>query len=631
MNKSIFIFLLTSIIVLNALNAQQHINLTMDHNARFDQIIKQDEEIKIISSDSIPKTKTPIPKSALEYNSKKEYSAYFLLYDFCKRDYKEKDVLQFIEDAFADTTRDDFFAKDLHKLPCSSVKNYTSVKNIFIDYYKKNIKLNPNDKTWRRRFFDFQVVNNFPNTLDLINNYFENINSYERKLRDGQNLIIRLVEIKEEQKALELFEFYVQQFWEGNIPHNLNLEESMTNKNGGLLLALSENEEISKAATNLLFKYYEVAAGSRLEQEQYLEYIDKNRFIEIERKRFYNSKDSDLSNEMNLNRYIRYISKMLQLSGKEMGKEIWGYIKKDERLLHGQYFKQSLHYFLEKILEDSKLNGNDKSEIINYFREHIKYINDKESETDHRTFIQYLYLVRTSYPEITDKEIEQYIPKKYLDDFTWEYAWRDAKNYQLLYGAIPSNLSAVKRCHSDLEQTFIFGDEFPKRLNKFQTFTIHSQGGLNIQNYLRYIFNNSEKVIGFDTEGGYAPLDYEMLFEREFSPLLQDKGIYGIRVIQEAVTSDNRNFNYKIQIVTEKGTEKFQYSSGSDWYEPVLFVKALNLSLIKLDTPLRFFQIETGDQGSSFGLFEPNKIVPFAKKYNMQIGALRSQDIFNDL
>lgn len=615
---------------MNALNAQRPINVTMDYNARFDQIIKKDKEIKIISSDSIPKTKTLIPKSALEYNSKKEYSAYFLLYDFCKRNYSEKDVLKFIEDVFADTTRKDFFAQDLHRLPCNSVKKYESVRNIFINYYKKNIKLNPNDSEWEQRFFDFQVINGLPNSIELINNYFDNINSHDRKLRNGQNLIIRLIEIGEEQKALELLNFYVQQFLEGNIPHNLNLEESMTSKNGGLLLALSENEEISKTATNLLFEYHEAAAGSRLEEEQYLEYIDKNRFIEIERKRFYNSKNSDLSNEINLNRYIRYISKMLQLSGKEMGKEIWGYIKKDERLLHGQYFKQSLHYFLEKILEDSKLTGNDKTEIINYFREHIKYINDKESETDHRTFIQYLYLVRTSYPEITDKEIEQYIPKKYLDDFTWEYAWRDAKNYKLLYGATPSNLNEVINCHSDLHQTLILGDDFPKELNKFQMFEIHSQGGLNIQNYLRYTFNNSEKVIGFDTEGGYAPLDYEMLFEQEFSPLLQDKGIYGIQVIQE-VTGDNRNFNYKIQIVTKKGTEEFQYSSGSDWYEPVLFVKALNLSLIKLDTPLRFFQIETGDQGSSFGLFEPNKVVPFAKKYDMQIGVLRSQDIFNDL
>ena len=53
MNKSIFIFLLTSIIVLNALNAQQPINVTMDYNARFDEIINTDSKFKTKKMETI--------------------------------------------------------------------------------------------------------------------------------------------------------------------------------------------------------------------------------------------------------------------------------------------------------------------------------------------------------------------------------------------------------------------------------------------------------------------------------------------------------------------------------------------------------------------------------------------------
>lgn len=621
MNKSIFIFLFTSIIVLNALNAQQPINVTMDYNARFDKIIKQDEEIKIISSDSVSGTKTLIPKSALEYNIKREYSSQFVLYDFCKRNYKEEDVLKFIEDVFADTTRKDFFAEDLHLLPCNSVKKYASVKNIFIDYYKRNIKLNPNDSKWEQKFFDFQVVNNFPNTLELINNYFENINSDKRKLRNGQNLIIRLIEIGEEEKALKLLNFYFQKLLVGEIEDNLNLDESISGKDGGLLLALSQNDEISKKATDLLFQYYKTAKyGIDFDLHQFLVYIDKNRLAQIEKDKFDKYRHSDLSDSYNLEMCKRSMSQILSLAGEEFGKEIFEYIKGNS---------EYSFTFSPDILKDKKLTDEEKKDFLTHYKNNSEALRKGSKYTSYDQLTQYLILVYNSFPSITNKEVISYIPNRYRKT-SWQYNWRDAKNYDKLIRFDAPNLEAVIDCHKDLTEVSIFGDDFPKELNKFQTFRIHSQGGLNIPNYLMITFNHSEKVLEFETDDSYGPLDYETLFNQEFSPLLQDEGIYNIQVTKE-VTGDNRDFNYKIQIITEKGIEEFQYSSGSNWYTPPAFAKALNLSLIKLNTPLRFFQIETGEQVASFGLFEPNKIVPFAKKYDMQIGVLRSQDIFNDL
>ena len=621
MNKSIFIFLLTSIIVLNALNAQQPINVTMDYNARFDEIINTDSKFKTKKMETPVNNSIVSPSVNLKYNPTKEYSQYFIQYSFCTENYKEDEVLNFMADAFADSSRDIF--QGIEQFPCVSVKRYSEVKKQFIKYFNRKNYSTSESLYIRNKFFLFQINNHFPNTLELVNNYFKKRENKNEILNGEFRFLTRLIQVGKEERALELLEFFIQELSTGKILYlsdgDMNSKESIF-----ALLMFSKNKKISKKATELIIDFFKENDTS--EVGALIKFIDINLYSEIIKKRFYKNQKADLSDNQKMRAYVHDMIQVSGVLGKEMGKELWGYIKEDNRLTLVESFIQNFTYILKRIILNTKLSHKDKIDIINFYRKKNRFISDDTTINSFDNFKFYIHFIHLAFPDITKEDLHIYIPKKYNKDtyigYAWEYALSYAENNK------ETHLSKDKlfEYQTELKKLNILQNDFSEEIDQYQIFLLTRYSTkFSEREYLHSLINKTEKILHFDAEGGYTPLNYIKLFEEEFSPILKREQIFGLSVNQKTQNIEN-NINYTIQIISDKEIIGFEYIDNSDFYNPQLFVKAINQALMKLDTKLRFVYFDTEDQTARYGLLEPNTIVPFMKKNNVQIGAISSHD-----
>ncbi|MFK8009079.1 MAG: hypothetical protein AB8H03_22150 [Saprospiraceae bacterium] len=621
MKKSIFIFLLTFIIVLNALNAQQPINVTMDYNARFDEIINTDSKFKTIKMETPVNNSIVSPRVNLKYNPTKEYSNYFIQYSFCAGNYKEDEVLSFMADAFADSNRDIF--QGIEQFPCNCVKKYPEVKNQFIKYFESKNYSTSESLYIRNKFFLFQINNLFPNTLKLINNYFIKRKNQNEILNGEFRFLTRLIQVGEEERALELLDFFIQELSSGKIlflgDNDLNSKESVF-----ALLIFSKNEKISKKAIELTTKFFK--ENNTSEVGALIKFIDINLYSAIIKKRFYKNQKADLSDNQKMRAYVHDMIEVSGILGKEMGKELWESIKEDNRLISVESFIQDLTYIFNNIILDSKLSNKERIDLINYYRKNNRFISDNTTINSYYDFKFYIHFIYLAFPNITKEDLQIHIPKKYNKDTDIDYAWKYALGYA--DNNKTTNLSKNKliEFQTELKKLNILENDFSEEIDQYQIFLLTRYSTrFSEREYLHSLINKSKKILHFDAEGGYVPLNYVKLFEEEFLPILQREQIFGLRVNQK-VQNIGDKLNYTIQIISDNEIIGFEYIDNSDFYNPQLFVKALNQALMKLGTKLRFVYFDTEDQTARYGLLEPNTIVLFMKKNNVQIGAISSHD-----
>jgi hypothetical protein len=70
----------------------------------------------------------------------------------------------------------------------------------------------------------------------------------------------------------------------------------------------------------------------------------------------------------------------------------------------------------------------------------------------------------------------------------------------------------------------------------------------------------------------------------------------------------------------------FEFTNRSDWYEVKPLVKAINLALKGLESDLRLIFLDSQDQTTLLGLFNPNKFIPLANEINMYSYAVDYND-----
>ncbi len=121
------------------------------------------------------------------------------------------------------------------------------------------------------------------------------------------------------------------------------------------------------------------------------------------------------------------------------------------------------------------------------------------------------------------------------------------------------------------------------------------------------------------------PLDYKDLFNSTFLPVLTSNNIENIG-IEEIQTINEGQCTYQIKIDNKKQVYEFEFTNRSDWYEVKPFVKAINLALKDIESELRLIYLDSQDQTTLLGLFNPNKFVPLAKEIKMYSFAVDYND-----
>jgi hypothetical protein len=595
---------------ISTLQAQETQDSTIDYTQLFDSIIQNDTTCKVEIREAQNFVKTMVPKPDLVYDKDKKYSWNFIFSVICSRNIEEAAKLDFVKAALADKEQNIFRYFYSGKCPCLDTQIH--LRELLSNHFKA-ISTTPNNKYEAFHYLEFVAINQLPGYLNLIEDYFSSRDSLQHFYLNETKLPLYLIRAGQEQRALELMEMFVEDQKNGKISY-LKDGAHAEKENIFTLLAFSDDPEVSRKAMDLAFEYYRnITRGYTYSLGLFLEYHDIKRFKQA--LEFWLEEYPSLdSTEYSVNSGFRTL-----LAGDGL------MIAEQQGYPYWQLFVNNLNRWKKynESIDDPMMNialacmkgtkqASEKQAIIDFVKQHNIFIRNDSKARSRAMLKKFMELLILANPYISENEIGQIVPERYDD---WKYAYgqlKDRSVYQLDETAFYSRVSIFQK----------YGYAQNMKLDKYDKFLFHI-GDLNIYRLLQ----TTENIIWFDTEGGMFPLSYADLFKDEFHSVLLKKGIDFLSV-DETHEINERICHYTITISNADKTYTIEFANGSDWYEVIPFMKALNMALKDSGSDLRFIYLDSRDQTTLIGLFDPNKFLPMAKELALYCYALNYGDGF---
>ena len=365
---------------------------------------------------------------------------------------------------------------------------------------------------------------------------------------------------------------------------------------------------------DLAFDYYNrITRGYTYSLSQFLKHVDPKRYIASIENWLIKYEEMDTTIYSNNNGYCSLLGSDGRIIAETKGIDYWNkYLQSEPRWKDSNVsFEQSMLDIAEACMKGIS-NNNDKESILNYILQNHRYFKSDETFKDSRYLKKFLSILYISNANISEERIESYLPERYKQYGTWKYAWKDV--------IAPQNNTKLMKLEEKIGIYVKHGFNTSEELDEYDKF-IYSIGRLHDYDLIRETGN----TIWFDTEGGMFPLDYKDLFNSTFLPVLTRNNIENIG-IEEIQTINEGQCTYQIKIDNKKQVYLFEFTNRSDWYEVKPLVKAINLALKGLESDLRLIFLDSQDQTTLLGLFNPNKFIPLANEINMYSYAVDYND-----
>lgn len=576
----------------------------------FDNIVYRDETKIDISNYNGSNNQEIKASKELIYDNSKDYDSQFNEKVICTESIPEESKLKFVKDALKDSNKNIF--KHLYGSDCPCLKTQPKLSQLFYDHFKE-ISQKTSDRYEKYQFLQFVTKNELDDDLELINRYFKDRNNLEDKFRGETKLPINLIRKGKIKEALNLVEMFVNDHKNGVIK-SIHDGSHYEKENVFALLYFNGNEQIRKKTLDLAFDYYNrITRGYTYSLSLFLKQVDPKRYNTSIENWLSKYEEMDTTIYSNNNGYCSLLGSDGRIIAEKEGINYWNkYLQSEPRWKDSNVsFEQSMLDIAEACMKGIS-NNNDKEAILNYILQNHRYFKSDETFKDSRYLNKFLSILYISNTNISEERIESYLPERYKQYGTWKYAWKEI--------IAPQNNLKQMELEEKIGIYVKHGFNTSEGLDEYDKF-IYSIGRLHDYDLIRETGN----TIWFDTEGGMFPLDYKELFNSTFLPVLISNNIEDIG-IEEIQTIIEGQCTYQIKIDNKKQVYQFEFTNRSDWYEVKPFIKAINLALKDIESELRLIYLDSQDQTTLLGLFNPNKFVPLAKEINMYSYAVDYND-----
>lgn len=613
---------------------------------RFDQVIKMDKDFQIDENSEIPKSLT-IDK--IESESPLVYSEEINFWNDNLKEildnprFSELQKIELIETVLNDSSRDVF--NNIRGKAISYWLQSKEVKKLIDNYFtEKNYQIS-DDLNEKYKYFEFKTKSLYPETYELITDYFENRPNKGLRYKYEGDLVYRLVQLNKHQEALHYLEILIEEYINGNSTHLPEIGSRNDYFHDGYVfdfLCFSDQTEIKKKATNLLFYLLENKDYGTYYLYPLTAYLDLNRHIKLLEKRFEYFKTVDFSpikdyasnpdiknNWRNLvpkaNAFYDFIFINSIHLGKTKGKELWQTFKETMPYWNlYQSIEMNQMYILENCFQDRSLTQSDKINILKEAKLTKRLFEDRDLYGSYKA--RFLNLLVKTFP---DKDISKQIHYELgLDGFI---------EYSYLQNITEDDLEP-NPFRKKLEPNQI--DEIVNDINRYAESYKIQPIELTDQNRFSYSIGSPEALIfdffhkrdlmsWFDAESSMSPTNYKEFYELEFKKVLEENTQLELNVRSKSEQTDEDYFKYEIHVNSEYKNYTYRYEEhGTDWYNPQRLVKMINLQLINSGEKKRLVSVDSGDQTAIFILSEPNVLKELLSKYDIDCWAVTYGDEF---
>lgn len=615
----------------------------------FDKAVKSDRNYKVEQVTDVPKIES---KSEILSNSKLIYSKETKLWDnnlkviLDNPKYSESEKIEFIRAALEDDSRDAF-----EYINSRSIRFWSQSEEAkeLIDSYFESKNYQESDELYHKyKYFEFKTKSLYPETYELITNYFENRPPKEKRYKYEGDLIYRLVQIGQNQDALRYLEILIAEFINDEIKYLPQIGSRNNQMYDGYvfdILCFSNEEDTKEKATNLLFHLLENKDFNTYELYQLTSYLDINRHIKLLEKRFDYYKmidfspiqDYETNDEIKRNRsklvpeanafYSFMFTNSLYL-GKSKGKQVWKKFKETMPYwnIYGQPFEMSQMYILENCFQDTSLTQKEKINILKEVKLSNRLFSDRDYHGSYKA--RYLNLVVTTFP---DKKI----PKELFDELGIEGFIKYSNPLVISEEDLKPHPFRKK-----LESNQI--DKIVSELNKYADASRLEPIELTDRNRFIYSLKTPESLIfdfflkrnrmsWFDAESSSVPTDYKQFYTSEFKKVLEENSNLALNIASNIKQTEEGNYSYEVYVSSESKSYVYKYEEhGTDWYNAQRLVKMINLQLIDRKSKNRFVEVDSGDQTAIFILAEPIVLKKLLRNYNINCWAVNYGDEFHN-
>jgi hypothetical protein len=292
-----------------------------------------------------------------------------------------------------------------------------------------------------------------------------------------------------------------------------------------------------------------------------------------------------------------------------MGMDYWNLFLSNRELWEADEFERTIPDVAQFVMSPS-LPDKDKKEIIEYTLNHVNALRADNNYTDNFAFRRYIQIILKTKKDISEKEIEVYVPAKYNRYGGWNYVLREIDYSQ--------NKPTLDKIKSDFVEAKLIEDFEIDTYTRFQD----SLGQFSIYKFL----DLTNRIIWFDAEGGMFPLNYKQLFEESFSPAFEASGLFGFRFFEKQARLE-RDCQYTLAFQLGEAAYETSFQERSDWYNVSKMSLIINRCLIEVNSDLRLISVDTGDQSALLGLFRPDAFIPLMLKYNIRCWAIDGDNL----
>ena len=602
-------------------------------NQRFDNAILKDAEIKVTRVTEFPASESPFTDKVIL----KAYRSETMLYDIDFKailddpKYAEADKVKFIKDALADTSRDAF--KYIHSNRINFWNKSKEAKALIDNYFHNKQYEKSEDPNTRYKYFEFRTKSFYPETAQLITEYFASRPTLAVKYPYEIELIIQLKLMGKEEEAVKYLEIIVDDVIHDRLGKYVNYGErnaTLTDGNVFEHLCLSENEAIAKKATDLLFNlvYQKPMGGKRIHFFELLEYVDKNRYHQVLDKwyAFYMNLDFSKIDTTVLKKHgwSKVISQFPDVEGYEgfmsfyseyladkHGKKFWNdFITKEKIAQYGNDDNANSQICkLEYVSKNKTVTREDLKQMLFQV---IKTPNLFRSDNKAR----YLRLICQAYPD-------RKIPKADFDKLQLEkicaYSMPITLNEEALelpqYWEIPT-VARVNKLAADINEFSRENNLNGISFHKKQTFLLSRlaapDAGVIICDHL--IKNNIIIEVDYNKNEEIAFSNYIDLFNSSFRKVLEKKNHhFSISQITQKIKEDE--YRYQIYVKYNNTIYKTEYTGKEKLYQNGRrLMKMMNLCLMENKAKERIIEIKVDKLNHTFAFMEPAKLTPFLDK-----------------
>lgn len=587
----------------NNQNNSKDIQTDIDYNVKFDNIISFEESL-ITKVTSKSESNDNSNSSALKFDPERNYDYNFFRRIIESASFQEEDIITFLKDCIDNEAAD--FLKYEYSNHSEGYSKKENLASFMFAYYKQE-DLNDEDRPFRH--LEFATKNNLGISKSLIDNYLKERDSYKRKYLGETTFPVTLFNLGIESEAINLLEYFVEEQANGLIK-TIQDGDHDERTNPFALIGLLGSESASKRAIDLGFKYFKnITMGYTYSLGQFLKYIDIDRYskcIEYWLKKY---PSLDQSNSSNINGYKSLIGGEGKYVAHSMGMDYWDLFLSKKELWESYEFERRIPDVANMVMNPS-LKDEDQRKIIDYMLSNLKYLNSDNDSTDSSCFREFIEVIINTKDNITEEEIEEYVPAKYNKYGNWNYIMRDINNSY--------KQTDIHKIKTDFVKANLISDFEIDDYTQFQD----SLGQFSLYKFL----DLTKKVIWFDAEAGMFPVNYKELFDGSFKSVLENCGVKDFEFIENQEIK-SEGCKYTLQFRLNENIYEASFTENSDWYNVKLFSLLINKCLILSDSKLRLITIDTGDQTALLGLFEPNNFIPVLKKYQGRCWAIEGDDL----